>query len=69
MDKFLGPFSGLVPLKVKIVQQKFKGRACIEELFDTPFNLGYGGWGVQRPPPHVLWLGKYPMIERIKENN
>ena len=33
------------------------GYVCIEESVDTIFNMGCGG-GVQRPPPHGLWVKK-----------
>ena len=34
------------------------GYVCIEESFNTIFNIGCGegGGGVQRPPPHGLWV-------------
>ena len=59
------PFSGPAPSKLKIFQQKLRvGYSYIEESFDTIFNMGYGGGGVQGPPPMDYGLGKSAMDER-----
>ena len=42
------------------------GYVCIEESFDTIFNMGCGEGGVQRPPPMDYGYRKSAMDERVK---
>ena len=37
-----------------------------EESFNTIFNMGLGGGGVQRPPPMGYESENSPMAERVK---
>ena len=56
-DAFFRPST----LKTEIFFQKKsrEGYVCIEESFDTIYNMGYGGGGgVKPPPPHELWVRK-----------
>ena len=39
----------------------------MKEQFGNTFKMSYNeGGGIQRPSPHILLIGKYPLIERVK---
>ena len=62
--QILWPFSGLAPAKLKIKKKSGVGYVCIEESFNTIFNMGYGG-STASPPPMDYGSGKSAMDERV----